>query len=118
MRKHDIVVAKNYLAEDEIDTLNRLVVIFLETAELRAKRRQDIPMRFWMENVGQIIASNGFALLEGAGTVSREQMEADTDARWLGFDERRKKEEARAADAADEAELAALESRIKRRKKP
>ena len=118
VRKHDIVVAKNYLAEDEIDTLNRLVVIFLETAELRAKRRQDIPMRFWMENVGQIIASNGFALLEGAGTVSREQMEADTDARWLGFDERRKKEEARAADAADEAELAALESRIKRRKKP
>lgn len=118
VRKHDIVVAKNYLTEDEIDTLNRLVVIFLETAELRAKRRQDIPMRFWMENVGQIIASNGFALLEGPGTVSREQMEAGTNARWLGFDEQRKKEEARAADAADEAELTALEHRIKRRKKP
>ena len=118
VRKHDIVVAKNYLTEDEIDTLNRLVVIFLETAELRAKRRQDIPMRFWMENVGQIIASNGFALLEGAGTVSREQMEAGANARWLGFDEQRKKEEARAADAADEAELAALEQRIKRREKP
>lgn len=118
VRKHDIVVAKNYLTEDEIDTLNRLVVIFLETAELRAKRRQDIPMRFWMENVGQIIASNGFALLEGPGAVSREQMEADANARWLGFDEQRKKEEARAADAADEAELAALEHRIKRRKQP
>ena len=118
VRKHDIVVAKNYLTEDEIDTLNRLVVIFLETAELRAKRRQDIPMRFWRENVGQIIASNGFALLEGAGTVSREQMEAGTEARWLGFDQQRKKEEARAADAADEAELAALEHRIKRRRKP
>src|SRR5690606_27102304 len=98
--------------------LNRLVVIFLETAELRAKNRQEIPMRFWMENVGQIIASNGFPLLEGAGTVSREQMEASTDARWLGFDEQRRKEEARAADAADEAELAALEQRIKRRRKP
>lgn len=49
VRKQDILVAKNYLSEDEIDTLNRLVVIFLETAELRAKRRQDIPMRFWME---------------------------------------------------------------------
>lgn len=118
VRKHDIVVAKNYLTEDEIDTLNRLVVIFLETAELRAKRRQDIPMRFWMENVGQIIASNGFALLEGPGTVSREEMEAGTNARWLGFDDQRKKEEARAADAADEADLAALEDRIKRRKQP
>ena len=74
-------------------------------------------MRFWMENVGQIIASNGFALLEGPGTVSREEMEAGTNARWLGFDDQRKKEEARAADAADEAELAALEHRINRRKK-
>lgn len=118
VRKHDIVVAKNYLTEDEIDTLNRLVVIFLETAELRAKRRQDIPMRFWRENVGQIIASNGFAVLEGACTVSREQMEAGANAHWLGFDQQRKKEEARAADAADEAELAALEHRIKRRRKP
>lgn len=118
VRKHDIVVAKNYLTEDEIDTLNRLVVIFLETAELRTKRRQDIPMRFWRENVGQIIVSNGFALLEGPGTISREQMQATTDARWLGFDDQRKKEEARAADAADEAELAALEHRIKRRKQP
>ncbi len=40
VRKQDILIAKNYLTEDEIDTLNRLVVIFLETAELRAKSRQ------------------------------------------------------------------------------
>ena len=39
VRKQDVFVAKNYLNEDEIDTLNRLVVIFLETAELRAKRK-------------------------------------------------------------------------------
>jgi len=41
VRKADIIVAKNYLTEDEIDTLNRLVVIFLETAELRAKQKQE-----------------------------------------------------------------------------
>ena len=45
VRKADIVVAKNYLTEDEIDTLNRLVVIFLETAELRAKSNQETRMR-------------------------------------------------------------------------
>ena len=39
VRKQDLIIAKNYLSEDEIDTLNRLVVIFLETAELRAKNR-------------------------------------------------------------------------------
>jgi hypothetical protein len=118
VRKHDIVVAKNYLTEDEIDTLNRLVVIFLETAELRAKNKQDIPMRFWMENVGQIIASNGFPLLANAGSVKHVDMEAQTAERWLAFDTQRKQQEARAADAADEAELSALENRIKRRPKP
>jgi len=41
VRKQDILIAKNYLSEDEIDTLNRIVVIFLETAELRAKGRQE-----------------------------------------------------------------------------
>lgn len=46
VRKSDIVVAKNYLSEDEIDTLNRLVVIFLETAELRANSRQESRMAF------------------------------------------------------------------------
>lgn len=118
VRKLDILVAKNYLTEDEIDTLNRLVVIFLETAELRAKNRQDIPMRFWMENVGQIISSNGFPLLTNAGSVSHGQMEAHISEHYLAFDKQRKQQEARAADAADEAELAALEHKIKRRRKP
>ena len=118
VRKQDILIAKNYLSEDEIDTLNRLVVIFLETAELRAKNRQEIPMRFWMENVGQIIASNGFPLLKSAGSVSHDQMEAATSERYLAFDEQRKQQEARAADAADAAELAAIENKIKRRLNP
>lgn len=42
VRKHDVIVAKNYLSEDEVDTLNRLVVIFLEQAELRAKQKQEL----------------------------------------------------------------------------
>ena len=44
VRKQDIFIAKNYLYEDEIDTLNRLVVIFLESAELRVKSRNDKTM--------------------------------------------------------------------------
>ena len=70
IHQQDIVVAKNYLNENEIDTLNRLVVIFLETAELRARRQILTPMTFWRENVGQIITANGFPLLSGAGCVS------------------------------------------------
>jgi hypothetical protein len=52
VRKQDILIAKNYLTEDELDTLNRLVVIFLETAELRAKNRQETRMSFWKQERG------------------------------------------------------------------
>ncbi|EJI86758.1 MULTISPECIES: virulence RhuM family protein [Alishewanella] len=117
VRKTDILVAKNYLTEDEIDTLNRLVVIFLETAELRAKSRQETRMSFWKESVGQIITSNGFPLLTHAGAISHEQMENKTSALYLNYDQHRKQQEALAADAQDEAELNALENKIKRRPK-
>jgi hypothetical protein len=117
VRKTDILTAKNYLTEDEIDTLNRLVVIFLETAELRAKSRQETRMSFWKESVGQIITSNGFQLLAHAGSVSHEQMEDKTSALYLHYDQRRKKQEALEADQQDETDLKALETRIKRRPK-
>lgn len=115
VRKQDIVVAKNYLTEDEIDTLNRLVVIFLETAELRAKRQTITNMAFWQENVGQIINSNGFPLLSGAGSVSHARMEMKVGELFAEYDQRRKRQEAQAADLQDEAELSALEKRIKNR---
>ena len=115
VRKTDIVVAKNYLTEDEIDTLNRLVVIFLETAELRAKSRQETRMAFWKQNVDQIITSNGFPLLTNAGSISHEQMEARTGELYQQFDQGRKRVEALEADQQDEADLQALETRIKRR---
>ena len=117
VRKADIVVAKNYLTEDEIDTLNRLVVIFLETAELRAKSKQETRMAFWKQNVDQIITSNGFPLLAHAGSVSHEEMELRTSELYLEFNERRKKHEAKEADEQDETDLKALENRIKRRGK-
>jgi hypothetical protein len=116
VRKQDIVVAKNYLTEDEIDTLNRLVVIFLETAELRAKRQTITSMDFWRENVGQIITSNGFPLMEGAGSISHARMEQQIAPLFLDYDQRRKAQEAQAADALDEAELKALEQQIKHHK--
>lgn len=117
VRKTDIVVAKNYLTEDEIDTLNRLVVIFLETAELRAKSKQETRMAFWKQNVDQIITSNGFPLLTHAGSISHEQMEARTGELYLQFEQDRKKREAMEADQQDEADLQALESKLKRRPK-
>ena len=117
VRKQDILTAKNYLTEDEIDTLNRLVVIFLETAELRAKSKQETRMGFWKGNVDQLITSNGFPLLAHAGSISHEHMDSKTNALYLDYDQRRKTQEALAADQQDEIELKALENQIKQRPK-
>ncbi|MCB0538550.1 MAG: virulence RhuM family protein [Bacteroidetes bacterium] len=74
VRKQDIVIAKNYLNKDEIDTLNRLTVIFLETAELRVKERKDITLKFWKENVNRILEFNDRSVLQN--TVKYELTES------------------------------------------
>ena len=117
VRKEDVLTAKNYLTEDEVDTLNRLVVIFLETAELRAKSKQETRMSFWKSNVDQIISSNGFPLLAHSGSISHEQMESKTSALYLDYDQCRKSQEALSADQEDETDLKALENKLKRRPK-
>lgn len=115
VRKQDIFIAKNYLTEDEVDTLNRLVVIFLETAELRAKNLTETRMSFWKDNVDQIITSNGYPLLDHSGNISRKQMELQTSDLYLDYDQQRKKQQAQLADQHDEADLKALEQIIKHR---
>ncbi|MBA3008817.1 MAG: virulence RhuM family protein [Desulfobacula sp.] len=115
VRKQDIFIAKNYLNADEIDTLNRLVVIFLETAELRAKNRIDITMKFWHENVDRILEFNEKPLLTGKGKVSRTAMNDKIRQIYQLFDTKRKIYEAELADNADLAELEQLEGKIKKK---
>lgn len=88
--KADIIVSKNYLNEDEIDTLNRLTVIFLESAELRAKNRQDLTLRFWQHRIDSIIEDNGFKVLIDKGSKSRKQMEDFTDQQYAIFKQKRR----------------------------
>lgn len=114
--KTDKVTAKNYLTEDEIDTLNRLVVVFLETAELRAKNRQDITMDFWRENVDRILEFNDKKLLKGKGSISNVQMEKKVGELYDEFHHRRKIADAQKADLEDLEQIELLEKQIKERK--
>ncbi len=116
VRKQDIFVAKNYLNSDEIDTLNRLVVIFLETAELRAKNRIDITMKFWHENVDRILEFNEQPLLTGKGKVSNAAMKEKVRQIYQLFDTNRKVFEARQSDQKDLEELKQLEQKIENNK--
>ena len=117
VRKQDIFIAKNYLSEDELDTLNRLVVIFLETAELRAKNRMDIPISFWKENVDRILASNDLQVLIGLGSMGNEQMEEIARKVYEEFDARRKTFEALEEDRHDIEVLDKVQKRLKKRKR-
>jgi hypothetical protein len=113
VRKQDIYVAKNYLTKNELDSLNRLVVIFLEVAELQAKDRKDIIMKFWYENVDSIITFNKKNLLVGKGSISNKAMEKTVDETYEKFDKERKFFELRQADETDLSELKSLEKKIK-----
>jgi len=116
VRKQDVTIAKNYLTEDELDSLNRLVVIFLETAEFRVKNRQDLTMDFWRQNVDNILVSNGLNLLNTKGSIGNKQMEVLVEKIYDEFEARRKQEEALLADEQDLEELKELEQKLKRRK--
>jgi len=108
VRKQDIYIAKNYLSETEIDKLNRFVVVFLETAELRAQERKDITISFWRENVDKILLLNDKAILQGSGSVSNVEMEEYVDTIYEQFNQERKQFELNKADNEDLEELKIL----------
>lgn len=116
VRKGDIIVAKNYLEVEEIDKLNRLVNLFLESAELRVKERKDLTLDFWRENVKGLLSFQGLDILANNGNVSNMQMEEYVRGVYAQFDARRKSYEAQLADEEDLKLLDDLEKEIKERK--
>ncbi len=112
VRKHDVIVAKNYLRADEIDALNRLVVIFLEQAELRAIERQPLTLDYWRSNVDRLLAFSDRPILQGAGKISHDAMKAIAHERFEAFDMQRRALEARDADAEDLKVLEAAEKSL------
>lgn len=116
VRKGDIFIAKNYLDEEEIDKLNRLTNLFLESAELRVKGRQDLTLNFWRENVNQLLTFQGEDLLQGNGNVTNEQMEKLVAKVYEEFDAQRKRLDAIKADEEDIKLLEQLANEVKNRK--
>lgn len=105
VRRKDIYTAKNYLTADELDSLNRLVTIFLESAEFRVKLRKDLTLSFWRAEADRLLTSYGIPVLDSAGTVSHKQMMSHVDTVYAAFDARRKSFDAEAADREDLEEL-------------
>lgn len=118
VRKADVATAKNYLGEAEIKDLNQIVTMFLDTAELRARRRQTMRLGDWESVLDTFLTSNELPLLRNAGTVSAKQAEAIAHARYAEFDAKRREAERAAAEQVDDlAELQRIAEASKGRKK-
>ena len=105
VRKGDIIIAKNYLSKDELDSLNRLVNVFLESAELRVRDNKTLTMDFWKENVDSLLTFQGKDIPKGNGSISNEKMEQVVRQRYEIFDKKRKEEARIKADLEDEKML-------------
>lgn len=105
VRKQDIFIAKNYLNDAEIDSLNRLTVLFLDSAELRVKERKDLTLGYWRTNVDQLLQFQDKAVLSGSGRISNAEMELRVRAIYEEFDSRRKKLAAHEADEEEDRYL-------------
>lgn len=86
--RHDAEIAKNYLTADEVDTLNRIVNLYLDFAELQAKSHVPMYMRDWMKKLDDFLSLSGQELLTHAGTISAEVAKLKANAEYDKFKER------------------------------
>jgi len=79
IRREDVSVAKNYLSEEELQTLNRIVSLYIEFAELQALDRKPMTMRQWIEKLDDFLKISGRELLDHAGHISAETARAKAE---------------------------------------
>jgi len=102
VRKGDVATAKNYLAQPEISELNLIVTMFLDTADLRARRRQTMRLGEWESVLDNFLQSNDLNVLKNAGSVSHERARRTAEARFESFDADRKEQDRLADLRTDE----------------
>lgn len=98
VRKTDVTIAKNYMTQEEISTLNLIVNMYLDYAELQAKQHHEMHMADWEEKLNQFLQFNGREVLQNPGTIKRTVAEALAVAEYEKYDAYRRMIEAEAAD--------------------
>ena len=103
VRKQDTTIAKNYLNEDEIEELNRIVVMWLDYAEDQAKRRKQVFLKDWQVKLDEFLHFNDRAVLPDSGAVSKKEADAQAALEYECFQQRRRAalEESGASDSID-----------------
>ncbi|MBS4056392.1 MAG: virulence RhuM family protein, partial [Bacteroidales bacterium] len=83
--KLDVTVGKNYLTPEELDEMNRLVSMYLDSAELSAKRFKTMTMKDWVEKLDNFLKFNDYDVLKNHGAVKRESAERHAIAEYEKF---------------------------------
>ncbi len=86
--KHEAEIAKNYLSEEEVDMLNRIVNLYLDFAELQAKSHVPMYMKDWIQKLDDFLKLSGKELLNHAGSVSAEVARLKANEEYDKFRER------------------------------
>lgn len=107
VRRADVTIAKNYMTHDEISTLNLIVNMYLDHAELMAKSHQEMHMADWESKLGEFLRFNGRGVLQNFGTVQRDVANALALEQYEKYDSAR-----RALEAVDVDELSDSVKRI------
>lgn len=115
VRKADVDIAKNYLAEGEVRELNRLTTMFLDYAADNAARRVQLTMRDWTTKADAFLRFNDREVLTGAGTVRADAAKRIVHERFDEFDRKRR---AAALEASEREAVAELEDIAKKHKRP
>lgn len=105
VRKDDVTTSKNYLKPEEIDELNRIVVMYLDFAEDRARRGKPMYMADWKERLDAFLQFNEREVLDNLGQVSMEVAKRTALTQYDDFDRGRRSREAIEADDEDMAAL-------------
>ncbi|TVR11413.1 MAG: hydroxyacid dehydrogenase [Salinarimonadaceae bacterium] len=117
VRKGDVGTAKNYLKAEEVEELNRIVVMYLDYAEDQARRRRPVAMAEWADKLDAFLSFNERDVLTHAGRLRMDVAQKLAVERFEVFDAKRRAAEALAADEADIAQLEEMEKAAKERKK-
>lgn len=90
VRKSDVTIAKNYLKEDEITELNRIITMWLDFAEDQARRRKQVFLRDWQEKLDQFLEFNDRTVLTNAGKVTKTEADQKALAEYENYALRRR----------------------------
>lgn len=90
IRSTDVTIAKNYLNQDELDKLERFVVMFLEYAELQALNRKEMTMASWVKKLDGLLSLNEMEILTHKGKISKDLADKKAKLEFKKFDTMRK----------------------------